>query len=386
MDPPDFSPPAERRLKMKPKLNLSVIPVLFVLCGLLFTACSTVETKVTTETERALASRSIASVQNNKATSFLAEMNEASTRRAQVQSNIFTQWLKDKPLEMFTQLRTEKPIYRLPNGAYLVTRYEDVLGVLSAPAVFKAEYATQSREMISQSEEQKVKSLMTKIAGDAIQLAPKPALTINNYSMFGRVEVVGALAGWASEQFYSSYFGQKKHDLKALELTETSTANALDVFFSHAELLEEAVRAATANDDELLSRYVQEALRFHPAYQVIERKTQVKTTLGKGTSDEMEIEKGATIMVAIQSAMNDDTVVKSPNVFKLDRPEGQYFNFGYGPTQDLAEWVSQLQVVQILKPLLLKRNLRRAPGESGLIRTARDGNAAQELFVDYDLH
>ena len=149
----------------------------------------------------------------------------------------------------------------------------------------------------------------------------------------------------------------------AIPTTSKCCANALDQLINRPEQLAGAQAAAAAGDDALFSRYVFEALRFNPNNPGVFRTAAEEYTVAKGTMRATTIPKGAFVVAATQSAMFDENKVDAPNEFRTDRPEWVYMHWGYGLHTCFGQYINQLQIPLILKPLLARGPLKR---ESGL--------------------
>ncbi len=169
--------------------------------------------------------------------------------------------------------------------------------------------------------------------------------------------------------------------IAGVETTETVVVQALQELMKRPEQFELAKKAALANDDELLRKYVWEALRFHPLNPVMPRYAEKDYVIGKGTSRETKIERGATVLVGTQSAMFDEEVIPNPKAFSIDRPASIYMLFGYGHHRCLGEMVSSVQVPRIIKSLLVKKNLRIVPSKAPRKVPA----FPEDFWVEYDL-
>jgi cytochrome P450 len=76
------------------------------------------------------------------------------------------------------------------------------------------------------------------------------------------------------------------------------------------------------------------------------------------------------VLAANLSAMFDPLQVKAPNDFRTDRPAEDYILWGYGLHTCFGGYINQAVIPAMLKPLLQKKGLRRAPGKAGQIDTA----------------
>ena len=169
----------------------------------------------------------------------------------------------------------------------------------------------------------------------------------------------------------------------AIPTTSKCCVQALDELLKRPAMLGAAQQAAMANDDATLARYVFEALRFHPNNPGVFRIALEDYVLGKGTSHATNVPAGSTVLAATQSAMFDEAVVESPNEFRIDRPDYAYMFFGLGLHSCFGQYINRVQIPGILKPLLQRKNLRRAAGASGQLTMT--GPYPSSLSVVFDV-
>ena len=155
-----------------------------------------------------------------------------------------------------------------------------------------------------------------------------------------------------------------------------------NVLLDRPDALAAAGEAARAGDDALLSRYVFEALRYHPLTPGLFRTCAEDYRLAAGTWRARTIPAGATVLALTRSAMFDGRRVRRPKEFRIDRPDYSYMHFGHGMHICFGLYINQQMVPAICKALLKRRNLRRAPGEEG--RLLMDGAFAKRLVVPYE--
>jgi cytochrome P450 len=167
----------------------------------------------------------------------------------------------------------------------------------------------------------------------------------------------------------------------AIPTTGTATALIVDELLNRPVELAAARAAAKAGDDERLRAYVFEALRFNPMTPGIFRTANQDYAVAKGTSRETTIRSGATVIVATQSAMFDEKRIDDPDSFRVDRPGYTYMHWGYGLHACFGQYINAVQITQIVKALLLRDNLRRAPGDAGQLK--KDGPYAGSLTVAF---
>jgi cytochrome P450 len=79
--------------------------------------------------------------------------------------------------------------------------------------------------------------------------------------------------------------------------------------------------------------------------------------------------------------MFDGRRVEKPTSFRIDRPDYDYFHFGYGMHECFGLYMNRLMVPAICKALLRRKRLRRAPAGGKL---QMDGAFAKRLIVEFD--
>lgn len=168
----------------------------------------------------------------------------------------------------------------------------------------------------------------------------------------------------------------------AIPTTSKCCAQALDELLKRPTMLAAAQQAAMAGDDATLAKYVFEALRFHPNNPGVFRVAGEDYVVGKGTLHATLIPKGTSVLAATQSAMFDESVVEDAAAFRIDRPGYIYMHWGVGLHTCFGQYINQIQIPGILKPLLQQKNLRRAGGDSGKLQTK--GPFPSSLTVLFD--
>jgi cytochrome P450 len=156
---------------------------------------------------------------------------------------------------------------------------------------------------------------------------------------------------------------------------------AMEQLLRRPEALAGAQAAARAGDDDLLWRYVQEAMRFDPLAPGLPRDVLADWTVARGTRHQRTIPAGSTVLAAFASAMKDPRRVADPQRFDIDRPASDYIHFGYGLHQCFGIHINRATLHMMLKPLLKQPNLRRARGKAG--RLHKNGPFAASLTVDF---
>lgn len=157
---------------------------------------------------------------------------------------------------------------------------------------------------------------------------------------------------------------------------------AMEQLLRRPQALAGAQAAARANDDPRLAGYVLEAMRFDPLAPGLPRIALRDWTIAAGTRHARTIPAGATVLAAFASAMMDPRRVADPRRFDPGRPASDYIHFGYGLHQCFGRHINHATLHLMLKPLLKRVNLRRAPGSAGRLR--KNGAFAERLELLFD--
>lgn len=153
----------------------------------------------------------------------------------------------------------------------------------------------------------------------------------------------------------------------AVETTSQAVAQALDELLKRPIHLAAAKQAAEKGDDELFSGYVWEAMRFHPIFPYLARISSQDYTLAKGTPRETTIPAGTVVLSLTWSAMFDPDEFERPDEFQPRRPYYSGLHFGYGMHRCLGEHVAMVMACELIKRIILRPNLGRAPGAEGTL-------------------
>jgi cytochrome P450 len=159
--------------------------------------------------------------------------------------------------------------------------------------------------------------------------------------------------------------------------------HALEQLLRRPSILAEAQLAARCANDAngKLAGYVSEAMRFDPVGPVLSRTVMKDYTLAAGTSRAKALPKGMSVLVSFASAMRDGRRIRDPEAFIPDRPLCNYIHFGHGLHECFGIHINQGLLPVILKPLLKRTNVTRAPGAEGHLR--KQGGFADRLVVCY---
>ncbi len=156
----------------------------------------------------------------------------------------------------------------------------------------------------------------------------------------------------------------------AIPTTSKCAALTLDFLLDKPELLAGARAAALADDDHTLVQYVLEALRLRPFAPGITRICAESYVLARRSLRATRIPKGAVVLAVTQSAMMDWRRIKRPAEFRLDRPAYAYLHFGAGMHRCFGRHINLIQIPRIVKAVLKREGLRRAPGAAGRLQSA----------------
>lgn len=149
-----------------------------------------------------------------------------------------------------------------------------------------------------------------------------------------------------------------------------ATCQVVDVLLDRPKALANAQAAAVAGDHERLLACAMEALRFSPGDPVIYRWTNSDTWIGSGMK-RCSIPRQTLVMAWNASAMFDPACVRSPWMFRFDRPSGSYWHWGHGQHKCAGAYINMAVIPAILAPLLRQRRLERLPGPAG--RPSKEG-------------
>lgn len=149
-----------------------------------------------------------------------------------------------------------------------------------------------------------------------------------------------------------------------------ASVQALDVLLDRPDALAAAGEAARAGDDARLADLLFEALRFNPINPLIYRRAAETVTIARGTLRACTIPAGTMVLAANLSAMFDPLALDRPNAFRPGRVWDRYMLWGYGLHTCFGAHINRAVIPAMLKPLLARPGLRRAPGAEGRIDTA----------------
>jgi cytochrome P450 len=106
-------------------------------------------------------------------------------------------------------------------------------------------------------------------------------------------------------------------------------------------------------------------LRFRPLNPVIYRRALRDAYVAGGRLRGRHIPKDRMVMASNLSAMFDPLTIPDAASFRTDRPWEVYILWGYGLHTCFGAHINRAVLPALLKPLLAKPGLRRAPGDAG---------------------
>lgn len=169
----------------------------------------------------------------------------------------------------------------------------------------------------------------------------------------------------------------------AIPTISKASCIALDELLNRPDALASAHQAARSGDDNLLAQHIWEALRFNPFNPVIYRRATKDTVIAPSTLRRIKVREGQIVFAANFSACFDRFDLRSPNEFRIDRPWKDYIIWGYGMHTCFGETINKAVIPAILKPLLARKGLRRAPGVTGQIATGTYG-FPEHFHLEFD--
>ena len=143
----------------------------------------------------------------------------------------------------------------------------------------------------------------------------------------------------------------------AIPTTARSVALVLEYLINNPKILKQARQAALDDDLTKLKPYIFEALRMNPFTPILLRNCK-RDYRFKGLISSHKIRQGNKVFAVVQSAMFDSRVVTKPKDFRTDRKASDYMIFGAGFHHCFGRYINQVQITEIVRPLLQKPNLR----------------------------
>jgi cytochrome P450 len=169
--------------------------------------------------------------------------------------------------------------------------------------------------------------------------------------------------------------------LATIPTVAKATTRATDHLLSTAGALPGARAAAQQGDEELLWRYVREALRFRPQTSTLVREAATNTTIAADTGHQRHVNTHELVLAATASAMRDPDMVERPHRFRTDRLESDYLHFGAGPHRCPGQHIAPVLLTAAVAALFRRPGLRRVPGPAG--RLVTEGRWPAHLTVAF---
>jgi len=172
------------------------------------------------------------------------------------------------------------------------------------------------------------------------------------YNVFGLI--VASVANWAMAATHVINFylddarAEQKRRIELLAMDRSSSADAE------------------------LAGYAREALRLDPQAPGIFRDAAQDAVVEEGGGrPHVSIRRGERIFVSLAHANMDPDVFANPNVINPSRPRDAYYTFGMGEHVCLGNMFSETTIPAVMRAIFSKRNVRRAPGQSGQLNRFR---------------
>ena len=124
-----------------------------------------------------------------------------------------------------------------------------------------------------------------------------------------------------------------------------------------------------------------EAMRFDPLAPGLKRIAIADHVLARGMPHSRKVTKGTTLLAAFASAMMDSRRIPEPKRFDPNRQPHEYVHFGHGLHTCFGLQINHFTLHRMLRPLLLRDDLRRAPGAAGRLR--KQGAFAERLELEF---
>jgi len=131
-----------------------------------------------------------------------------------------------------------------------------------------------------------------------------------------------------------------------------------------------------------LAGYAREALRFDPQAPGIFRDAAQDTVVEEGHGHRpVSIKKGERIFVSLAHANMDPEAFENPEVLDPTRPREAYSIFGRGAHTCLGDVFTEHTIPAVMRAIFSKRNVRRAPGQSGQLNRFRHDLYGTEAWM-----
>ena len=122
-------------------------------------------------------------------------------------------------------------------------------------------------------------------------------------------------------------------------------------------------------DFEKLKMYALEANRLAPAAFGLLRVTAVDGTVHDGVNGDIDVSVGENVYTDFMAVGMDETVFPNPTEIDITRDPNLYIHHGYGPHKCIGRPIVEIAMAAQLKVFAKLKNLRRAPGLQGELKS-----------------
>ncbi|CAE6443003.1 unnamed protein product [Rhizoctonia solani] len=134
------------------------------------------------------------------------------------------------------------------------------------------------------------------------------------------------------------------------------------------EIICELSRQDTPASEQKLAGYVREAMRLSPQAPGIFRDVTTEVTLQDGDNT-LHLTPHNRLFVSLANSNLDPDAFEDPYKVDPDRPREKYNLFGFGMHKCMGDQFTERTMPAVIKSIFKLKNIRRAPGESGKLRS-----------------
>jgi len=131
-----------------------------------------------------------------------------------------------------------------------------------------------------------------------------------------------------------------------------AAAHAVHVLLTNPLAFRGATAAAVTGNKHLFWDFIEEALRFFPAFPIVIRACPRGTTIGVDDDPRM-VRPGQTVTIGLLAAMFDSAAVPFPYQYRTDRGANDFLVFGYGMHACFGYQFARAMLVALLMPLFV---------------------------------
>jgi len=186
--------------------------------------------------------------------------------------------------------------------------------------------------------------------------------------------------GWTTKRIVANMFGCA---VGAVAAQGQALSQTVDFYLrpenaKYMKDLQSLAQSDTAEADETILGYILEASRLYSWAPGILR-VAAETVDVHPQGQKKTLHKGDPIFVSLAGAMQDPQVFPNPKEVNCRRPKDKYITFGSGFHRCFGEPINRMALVVMFKEILKLKNLRRAPGPQGQLKTVDLGGPS--VFV-----